>query len=95
MSSTPRPTLWTCDICGHQEESMTFPNGFAKMRSDVKRGGFFYAFDYDVCSQCLPSEYFSDPPSRKSPPEKFKNGLFSWIRNKKNLSLTVRNRVND
>lgn len=94
MSSTPRPTLWTCDICDHQEDSMNTPNGFAKLRASIERGGFFYSFNYDVCSQCLPSEYFSDPPSRKAPSEKLKDRLFSKIFKKKNRSLIMKN-MND
>jgi hypothetical protein len=73
---------------------MSVPNGFAKLRAEINRSGFFYAFNYDVCNSCLPPEYFSDPPSRKAPPKEFKNGFFSWIREKKNLSLIKRN-MND
>lgn len=85
MSKEVRPTLWICDICGHKEEHMNVPNWISTIRADISRSGFAYAFQYDVCKTCLPSEYFSDPISKKQPPEKVKVGLFKLILSKKNL----------
>ena len=79
MSVKNYPSDWICDICHDKITSPTRPDKFRSVSFQVRSSGFEYASCFDVCEKCVPSDYFSDPMSRKKLPDNIIKSIFKRI----------------
>ena len=83
MSSKNLGTEIICDICGKKEVINTGQTSpFSRASMQVNSSEFTFSTSLDFCRDCLPSSYFSDPPSKKPVDIAFKDRLLNLIKNR-------------
>lgn len=83
MSVVGHPNDWVCDFCGDKVSSYNRPNMFRQISVSVSDGGFKYSSAFDACHKCFPSEYLTDPPSKKPIEKTFMRKIMDKIYNKR------------